>query len=182
MSGLGISYMEKKYGAGGGTLLLRIGIAVAIIGLMVAFKKFDFWMLLFYIIITASLAMMSRHIEFGGSASEHNLIGFLAMSWIGLTVINRMVEGQFLTANETIWANYYSFTQEFKLFNIFSVPVLNLDFFTHGIPTLIRWDYSFFGGNAQLIQYLLYSITAVVSFIIFLAIIGLIYNFFNRLR
>jgi hypothetical protein len=182
MSGLGISFMEKKYGAGGGTLLLRIGVAISIIGLMVAFKKFDFWMLLFYIIITASLAMMSRHIEFGGSASEHNLIGFLAMSWIGLTVINRMIEGQFLTSNETVWANYYAFTQEFKLFNIFSVPVLNLDFFTQGIPTLIRWDYSFFGGNAQLIQYLLYSITAVVSFIIFLAILGLIYNFFNRLR
>jgi len=33
---------------------------------------------------------------------------------------------------------------------------MNFQFFTHGIPSLIKWDYSFFGGNAQMFQYLLF--------------------------
>jgi hypothetical protein len=31
----------------------------------------------------------------------------------------------------------------------------------------MKWDYSFFGGNAQMIQYLMYSLTAVLAFIVF---------------
>jgi len=50
-----------------------------------------------------------------------------------------------------------------------------------GIPMLLKWDYSFFAGNAQLIQYCLYSLTAVMSFIIFGLLIGLLYNYFSKL-
>ena len=182
MAGLFISWMEKRYGGGGGTLLLRIGVGFVIFGLLVAFQKFDFWMLIMYVIIAIATAMMSRQIEWGGNVNQLNIIGFLAMSWIGLTIVGRIMEGQLLTGAETTWANYYAFTQEFKLFNLFSLPVLNLQFWTHGIPSLIKWDYSVFGGNAQLFQYLLYSLTAVVGLIIFSVIIGLLFSSFNRLR
>lgn len=182
ISGITLSYMEKQYGGGGGTLLLRIGIAAVIMGIFKAFGIFDWWMIVFYLFITVSIAVGSRHVEWGGLSSQHNLIGFLAMSWVGLTTINRMVEGQFITGEETSFLNSLMFTQEFELFGLFKIPVMNFRFFTEGIPRLLRWDYSFFGGNAQLIQYMLYSITAVVSFIIFGLIIGLLYNYFNRLR
>ena len=93
-----------------------------------------------------------------------------------------MVAGQFITGEETSFLNNLMFTQEFELFGIFKIPVMNFQFFTEGLPRMVRWDYSFFGGQAQLIQFMLYSITAVVSFIIFGLIIGLLYNYFNRLR
>lgn len=156
---------------------------VAVIGLLVALggtvKVFDFWMIFFYILIFICLMVMSRHTEVGGSVSTHGMIGFAAQSWMGLTVINRMLEGAFVGAQDTAWVNTFAFTQDFKLFNIFTVPVLNTDFWTKGIPSLMRWDYSFFGGNAQMFEYLLYCLTAVIAFILFGLLIGLLYNFFK---
>jgi len=178
-SGLFISWLERTNGTGGATLLLRSVVTIVVFGMLISWGIFDFWMLTFYLVIAVAVMMMSRQGEVGGSVSQHGLIGFLAMSWIGLTIVNRVIEGQFLTAGERVWANYYAFTQEFKVFDIFSMPVLNFQFFTHGIPALVKWDYSFFGGNAQMFQYMLYSITAVVSFIIFGLIIGLLYNAFR---
>lgn len=178
-AGLVISWMERQYGSGGGSLTLRMIVAITVLGILIAWAKFDWWMMLFYLVITIAVLMMSRQGEVGGNVSQHGLIGFLSMSWIGLTVVNRILEGQFLTSNERVWSNYYAFTQEFKVFEIFSMPVLNLQFFTHGIPALIKWDYSFFGGSAQMFQYLLYSLTAVASFVIFGIVIGLLYNAFR---
>lgn len=155
----------------------------AIFGLFIALggtvKVFDFWMMVFYVVIFICIMVMSRHTEVGGNVSTHGMIGFAAQSWIGLTLINKMLESTFVGASETAWVNTFAFTQHFKLFNIFSIPVLNLDFWTKGIPSLFRWDYSFFGGNAQMFQYLLYSLTAVVAFIVFGMVIGMIYNFFT---
>lgn len=180
--GLFMTWMERTYGGGGGTLLIRIAGITVIFGLMVAFKIFDFWMVFIFLIFAAGIGIMSRHIEFGGTVSQLNLIGFLAQCWIGLTLINRIIEGNLITSYETGWANYYAFTQEFKMFDLFSLPVINFDYFTKGLPALMKWDYAVFGGNAQIIQYMLYSITAVVSMIIFVTIVGLLYSAFNRLR
>ena len=182
MAGMFQTWMERNYGGGNGSLILRIFIAACILGVMIAFGVFDFWMMVMFLMITAALAMMSRHVDWGGNVGQYNAIGFLSQSWIGLTIINRIQQQQLLTAAETGWANYYAFTQEFKLFDLFTMPVLNLDFFTQGIPSLVKWDYSVFGGNAQIIQYMLFSMTAVVSLIIFTIIIGLLYSSFSRLR
>jgi hypothetical protein len=156
---------------------------VFIFGMFIALggpiKIFDFWMIVFYIVIFICVMVMSRHTEVGGNASTHGVIGFAAQSWIGLTIINKMLESSFVGASETAWVNNFAFTQHFKIFNMFSIPVLNLDFWTKGIPSLFRWDYSFFGGNAQMFQYLLYSLTAVVAFIVFGIVIGMLYNFFT---
>jgi hypothetical protein len=151
-----------------------------IFGLLTAFHKFDWWMLWFYLIIAGGIAMASRHLDWGGATSQHSIIGFLAMAWIGLTLINRILEGTMLTAAETSFLNTVTFTKAFSLLNLFTIPIMNWEFFTVGIPTLLRWDYSFFGGQAQIVQYLLYSITAVVSFIIFGIILGLVYSAITR--
>ena len=109
-----------------------------------------------------------------------NLIGFLATSFVGMTIINRVLEGSFITASDVGILNTMSITQKVDV-GLFSIPVLNLSFF-QGITRLVLWDYSFFGGNAQIIQFFLYSFTFVVSFILFTIIIGLLYNAFSRLR
>jgi hypothetical protein len=144
-------------------------------------KIFDFWMVVMYILIFISLMVASRHTEVAGSVSQHGLIGFCAQSWIGLTLINKLLEGSFVGSSETAWVNTFAFTQQVKLFGIFTFPVLNIDFWTHGVTALLRWDYSFFGGNAQLIQYFLYSLTAVMAFILFGILVGLIYSFFSKI-
>lgn len=182
LSGLFISYMERKHGGGTGTILLRIAIAVIIFGLLIAFDKYDFWMLVLYLFIALAPAIASRFGDFGGQPSELGLIGFLSLAWIGLTTINRIMEGQLTTAAETAHLNRLMFTQELTLLDLWKLPVMNFQFFTQGIPSLLKWDYSFFGGNAQLFQYMLYSINALVSFIILGFIIGLLTSNIIRAR
>ena len=97
-------------------------------------------------------------------------------------MINRMIEGQLLTAAETAHLNSFMFTQQFKLLDIFSMPIINFDFFTVGIPALFKWDYAFFGGNAQIIQYMLYSINAMVGFVVLMIVIGTASSYFSRVR
>ena len=109
-----------------------------------------------------------------------NVIGFLSTAFVGMTIINRVLEGAFITASDVAILNTMAITKNVDV-GLFSIPVLNLDFFK-GITQLVLWDYSFFGGNAQLIQFFLYSFTFVVSFILFTIIIGLLWNAFSRFR
>ena len=179
--GFFITYMERKHGAGNGNLILRIMIALIIMGLLVTWQRFDWWMIILYLMVAIAPALMSRQYDWGGAGgvSQHGWIGFCATSWIGLTIINRILEGRFLTASESSWWCSIQLFNEFKVFDLFTLPVINFQFFTVGIPSLLRWDYSFFGGNAEIIQYLLYTVTAVVAFILFCIMIGLLFNAFR---
>jgi len=90
------------------------------------------------------------------------------------------LEGSFITASDVAIMNTLTITHDQTIFGLFTVPVLNTDFFFVGIPRLVKWDYSFFGGNAALLQYFLYSLTFALSFAIFVIIIGMISQFFSR--
>lgn len=179
--GFFITYMERKFGAGNGNLILRMALALIVLGLLVTWGRFDWWMIILYLMVAIAPALMSRQYDWGGAGgvSQHGWIGFCATSWIGLTIINRILEGQFLTSSESSWWCSIQLFNEFKVFDLFTLPVLNFQFFTVGIPSLLRWDYSFFGGNAEIIQYLLYTITAVVAFILFCIMVGLLFNAFR---
>lgn len=107
-------------------------------------------------------------------------IGFLAFCFIGMTMLNRFLEGAFITASDVGIMNTLTITHEQSIFGLFTVPVLNTDFFFVGIPRLVKWDYSFFGGNAAIFQYLLYSLTFALTFMIFLVIIGMVGQYFAR--
>jgi len=109
-----------------------------------------------------------------------NRIGFLAFVFGGMTLLNRILEGSFITASDVAIMNTLTITHDQTIFGLFTVPVLNTDFFFVGIPRLVKWDYSFFGGNAALLQYFLYSLTFALSFAIFVIIIGMISQFFSR--
>lgn len=109
------------------------------------------------------------------------MIGFLAMAWGGMTLLNRFIEGRFITASDTSIMNTLTITHSQSIAGIFSVPIINTDFFFTGIPRLVKWDFSFFGGNASIIQFFLYSFTFAVSFMLFLVIIGMVFQFLSRL-
>ena len=109
-----------------------------------------------------------------------HMIGFLAFVFIGMTLLNRFLEGAFITASDVSSMNTLTISHGQTVFDLFTVPVLNFDFFFVGLPRLVKWDYSFFGGNAAIFQYLLYSLTFALSFILFIAIIGMVGQYFSR--
>jgi len=111
---------------------------------------------------------------------HYQLIGFLSFCFVGMTALNRVLEGAFITASDVSIMNTLTLTRDFTVANWFSIPVPNADFFFTGIPRLVKWDYSFFGGEAALFQYFLYSFTAALIFLLFVMIVGLISQWFRR--
>ena len=109
----------------------------------------------------------------------HQFIGFLAWSFVGMTLLNRILEGAFIAASDVAFINTLTITNDVKL-GWFTIPVINADFFFVGIPRLVKWDYSFFGGNAALFQYFLYSLTFALSFMLFILLVGLVAQYFLR--
>jgi len=97
-----------------------------------------------------------------------------------MTLLNRVAEGAFIAAADVTIINTLTITRDQSIFGLFNVPVLNLDFFFIGIPRLVKWDYSFFGGNAAIFQYFLYSITFALTFLLFTIIIGMVSQMFAR--
>ncbi len=107
-------------------------------------------------------------------------IGFLSMVFVGLTMINRLAAGAFVTSADIAIVNTLTIARDQTVFGLFTVPVINSDFFFVGIPRLVKWDYAFFGGNAAIFQYMLYSMTAALTFLLFVVIIGLVSQYFSR--
>jgi hypothetical protein len=97
-----------------------------------------------------------------------------------MTIINRVLEGSFTNIAEINTLNSVLVFREVSVFGLFTLPIPNLSFITEGLPRLVRWDYSFFGGNAAIIQYFLYALTAGLSFLLFTLIIGLLYKLFRK--
>jgi len=164
-----------------GSLIFKILVITAGLGVMIAVSIVDNWILYLFLMISIALAMGASQRTFTGTGnSGNNMVGFLAMAFVGMTTINRILEGRFIqSADVDILRNVLAF-QPVRVFNIFTISVPNFDFLINGVPALIRWDYSFFGGNAQIFQYLLYSVTAVVSFMLFVLAFGAVYQMFSR--
>jgi hypothetical protein len=108
-------------------------------------------------------------------------IGFLSFCFVGMTLIARIMESTFITAGDVAVINDLTI---FTSMNVgpWTIPVLNVSYFTEGLPRLVRFDYPFFGGNAAFVQYFIYSLTAAMAFGAFIIVVGLLYQAFARLR
>lgn len=141
------------------------GLAIAgMLGLMLAVHAIDSMIFYFYVFFAVGIISVSRVRDVEGTGNTgNNLFGFLITSWLGMTVINRILEGVLLTTAERSIMNTLTIYRPWNVAGIFTLPVPNVSFITTGIPALMRWDYSYLGGGAQMIQYLMYSITGVVA-------------------
>ena len=101
---------------------------------------------------------------------------------MGLTLVNRVLQGEFIAAADASIVNTVLVFREINVFGLFTMPIPNLQFITDGMAHLAKWDYSFFGGHAAIIQYFLYVLTAMLSFLVFTLVIGLLYQYFGRAR
>ncbi len=104
-------------------------------------------------------------------------MGFLAFIFIGMTLANRLLEGNLIHANDVAILNQVTIFRDMEVFGLFTIPVPNFEWLT-GLFHLVKMDYSYFGGQAGLIQYFFYSFTFVVAAISFTLIIGLLVNAF----
>ncbi len=109
-----------------------------------------------------------------------NKMGFLAWCFVGMTMLNRILEGAFITSSDVGVLNTLTLTRDQTIFGQFTVPMINTDFFFTGIPRLVKWDYSYFGGNAAIFQYFLYTLTFALTFALFVILIGMVFQFFSR--
>jgi hypothetical protein len=109
-------------------------------------------------------------------------VGILAFLFIGMTILNRIGEGMFGSLAEITTLNNLVVFREVSVFGLFTLPVPNMNYITQGLPHLVQWDYSFFGGSAALIQMFLYSLTVALGFVLFGMIIGLLYQYFGRAK
>lgn len=114
----------------------------------------------------------------------YDTMAMLAFWFVNMTMINRVLEGSFISATADMAViNNLGVFRSMELFGFISVSVPNMSMLTAGIPRLIKFDYSFFGGHGGFIQYSLFSISFAVAFLLFVIIIGgLISNFLNRVR
>jgi len=73
-----------------------------------------------------------------------------------MTMLNRLIEGQYITSSDVGILNNLTIFQDYTFYGGFSIPVPNLSFLS-GLFRLVKWDYSYFGGNAAILQFMLYS-------------------------
>lgn len=109
-----------------------------------------------------------------------HMIGWLGTIFAGATILNRIAGASLVEAADVAVMNTLTITRDMNVWGLFHMPVLNTDFFFTGIPRLVKWDYSYFGGNAAIIQFMLYAITFAVAFGIVLIFAGVIGQYFSR--
>lgn len=104
-------------------------------------------------------------------------IGFLGSTFFGLTLINRALEGRWITATDVGFMNQLRITQSVHV-GFISIPIPNLSYITGIYKMMQMSDYSFLNvGNGQFLMFFLYSISFLVGFMIFITIIGMGVNF-----
>ncbi len=109
-------------------------------------------------------------------------IGVLTFLFAGMTILNNIMAGLFIDATSASMINNIMVFREVSVFGLFTLPIPNMSYITQGLPHLVQWDYSFFGGNAQLIVFFLHSLSGALMFLLFGMIIGLLYQYFGRAK
>lgn len=102
------------------------------------------------------------------------IIIWLGVTFVGLTFVNRLLGAAFFTDRDVEILNQLTVFRTVKFMNLYDVPTLNLQFFTEGLPHLFSWQYSYFGGSYEIIQFMLYAVSMGVVFGLFLYALGAI--------
>jgi hypothetical protein len=97
--------------------------------------------------------------------------GFLGTAFVGMTMVNNVLGGGFLTGADVDILNQTGLTQQVQFF-LWSISIPNLSFLS-GVERMIMFDYSFFGGMGQMILFFLYSVSFMVMLFLFTLLLGL---------
>jgi len=177
----GISWLMRD--GGSSSLVVKLLLIMACLGVLMAISIVDDWVLYLFSMLGIGIAFIASNRQFEGTGNlNNNALGFGIMAWLGLMVINNILEGVILTSTDKDMMNNFLIFQPWNVSNLFTLPVPSVSFLTKGIPALMQWDYTAFGGGAQIFTYLLYSVSGVFAFIFFTVAMGAAANMFFRSR
>jgi len=95
-------------------------------------------------------------------------------------ITSRIIDGAFITAYDARIFDSLTVIRSYNVMGLFSIPWLNPDFFTVGIPKLVAWDFSFFGGELEIFKYLFYVVSTGVCWGFFVVTISFLQGFVRR--
>lgn len=101
-------------------------------------------------------------------------IGWLATVFLGLTVINRVLAGTWISAADVTILNKARLTQNVS-FGFFSVPLPSTSFI-QGVMDMLKGDYSLFSGNAQIFYFFFQTVTFMIGFALFVMLVSIAVN------
>lgn len=105
------------------------------------------------------------------------IIGFLGSVFFGLTLINRTLEGKFITSSDVGFMNMLSVTQKINV-GFISIPIPNVNYISGVFRMMKMDDYTFLNaGNGQLLMFALYTLSFMVGFFLFITIVSMGVNF-----
>jgi hypothetical protein len=98
--------------------------------------------------------------------------------FLGGTFCQRLLEGSWFNADD---ARIIRALTLFTTLDIgyWKIPVVNGDFFTVGIPHLLKMDYSFFGGNGMFLQWGFYAFLFAANLVLLAIFLGVISSYFT---
>lgn len=91
--------------------------------------------------------------------------------------LNHVIAGTQFGGEEQEFLNSMMVFGTTDLFNLFSVPYINMSFFGEGMRAIFAWDFSFLQGNYMMIIF--YIINIGMSFAFFTIVIGLVFQAFR---
>jgi hypothetical protein len=106
------------------------------------------------------------------------MIAFFA--FVAATFCARLMGGAWFSTSDTDVMNSLTVFKDVEIFGTFSVPTINIDFLTTGLPKLVSWDYPFFGGQMEIFKYFLYCLSIGIVWTLVAMFSGVIYNFWAR--
>ncbi len=101
-------------------------------------------------------------------------IMFIMFAFIGTTLISRFLEGAYFSSTDIEILNQLTVFRDVQVLGLFSIPTLNLSFFTQGLPHLLMWDYPFFTGTWAMARYFLYVLSVGVVWGILIVFVGVL--------
>lgn len=99
---------------------------------------------------------------------------FITLLLIGGLFISYVMQGSYFGTADVDTINALAVIRTWNVGGLFTVPILNINFFTVGLPKLITWDFAFFGGGYQIVQFLFYAISVGVVWGVTGAFIGIV--------
>ena len=98
---------------------------------------------------------------------------------VGL-LASRIIDGAFFTTADAAIFDTLTVIRSYNVWGLFTIPWLNPDFFIVGIPKLVAWDFSFFGGDYEIFKYLFYVVSIGVAWGFFVATVTILMQFLRR--
>jgi len=86
-------------------------------------------------------------------------IMFLAFALLAGNLLCVIIDGAWLGAEDLSLIGYLTGMTNLQTASWTAIFTIPFNFFTHGLPKLLLWDFSFFSGSLQIIRWFLFVIS-----------------------